>query len=200
MTIRFYILPIIVFNGMRGPKYFQFGPKGGDKSPGINCWWSMKDYGLIDQCVICADISDADHTAVADNPDVMAIPVNLDNNLTAGAVTTATNYLESVNIPADWVSVLDTYRSVLRSVVGLFMFMQRVTAIRGVPIDWVSINLQTRWRDIPTNWQNAMIQAATELGFSTDGVTNTVRLRAILKAMADRWTEPIKFKNDEIVL
>jgi hypothetical protein len=189
MTVRYYVLPITrTVENQRGPKYFQwrFGA-------GINCPWSMKDYGLMDQCVVCADISDADHTALAANADVLSIPVNIDNTLNIVARNTARDYLESINVPAGRINTNDTYRSVLRSVLGIFLFLQRVTAIRGEAIDWVSVSLSMEWQNIPTAWRNAMMQAATEMGYSTNGVTSTTTLRTILKYMADQWTNPILF-------
>jgi len=193
MTIRFYILPIErnAAQTARGPKYFtwRFDPD----PPGIDCPWSMKDYGLMDQAVLCADIAAADHTALAANADVLAIPVNIDTTLNTSARNTARTYLESVNIPAGWVNTGDTYRSVLRSVLGIFFYLQRVTALRGVALDWVEVPLSLQWQQIPASWQSAMTQAATEMGYATSGVTNTTTLRTILKYMADQWTKPIEF-------
>jgi hypothetical protein len=196
MAIRYYVLPIEHNNNARGPKYFTW--RYDPDPPGINCPWSMKDYGLMDQAVLCADIQPADATTMAGYADVLSIPANLDTNLTAGAVNTAKNYLESVNIPAGWISTADTYRSVLRSLLGIFFFLQRVTAIAGQAIDWVSVPLNTQWRNIPATWRDAMTQAATEMQFDTSGTTNNTTLRAILKNMADQWTTPILFGLDTL--
>ena len=153
----------------------------------------MSDYGLMDQAVVCADILAADHTTLAANADVLAIPVNIDTTLNTSARNTARTYLESVNIPAGWVNTGDTYRSVLRSVLGIFFYLQRVTALRGVALDWVEVPLSLQWQQIPASWQSAMTQAATEMGYATSGVTSTTTLRTILKYMADQWTAPIFF-------
>ena len=45
--------------------------------------------------------------------------------------TDISNALEAKEIPADWVNAGDTYRSILREVVGYFLFMQRYTATTG---------------------------------------------------------------------
>lgn len=150
------------------------------------------------QGILCADILDADHTILIGHADVLSIPINLDAKLTAGAVTTARDYLESINIPAGWVSTADTYRGVLRSVLGIFFFIQRVTALTGQPINWGSLSLNIQWQNIPSVWQNAMLQAAGEMGYSVNGLTSTTALRVILKSMADQWVSPIEFGIDTL--
>jgi hypothetical protein len=194
MTIRYYILPIVVYNGVRGPAYFSGWPMGPDKHPGINCQWSMKDYGSINEAVLCADILAADHTALIVNTDVLAIPINIDSTLTVSARNAARTFLETYNVPAGWVNTGMTYRSVLRTVTGFFLFFQRVTAVLGrdinLPAGWLDIQIQNVAADI----RAALQQAATEAGYDYSAVQPTTTMRIILKALADNWgNAPIYF-------
>jgi len=193
MTIRFYVLPIVLFNNTRGPKYFRFG-KGPDKNPGINCPWSMKDYGSINQCVLAADILAADHTALIVNTDVLSIPTNIDSTLTNAARNAARTFCATYNIPGSWISTGQTYRAVLRTITGFFLYFQRVTGVLGRDIDlpsgWLDIQIQNVALDI----RDAMAQAATDMGYDYSAVTPTTTMRVILKSMADKWgTAPIYF-------
>jgi hypothetical protein len=161
---------------------------------GIDCPWSMKDYGMINYAVLAADIADADHTALVAHTDVLAIPINLDSTMTAGAVNTAKAFLENWNIPAGWINTGVTYRSVLRTITSMFLFMQRVTAILGHTVDVGTISLSTQVRNIPVDIRNALAQAASEMGYNYSAVTGTTTLRTVLKAMADAWgSQPIYF-------
>jgi hypothetical protein len=194
MTIRWYLLPIERNNNneQRGPRYFEwrFDPD----PPGLTSPKSYIDYGLIDQCMLVSDISSADHTSLTAHADVLAIPVNLDNNLTAAAVTSARNYLEGIGMPADWVSTSYTYRQVLRVVAGCFLFMQRVTAILGRSITLTGGTLDLQVQNIPADIRAALAQAADELGYDYSGVTGTTTVRQILRAMAQAWgTSSINF-------
>ena len=192
MAIRFYILPIEVVENRRGPKYFKwrFDPD----PPGIDCPWSMKDYGSIDQAVLVADIAAADHAALVLNADVMALPLNLDSNMNAGAVNTAKTFLEAAGVPAGWVNAGVTYRSVLRTVTALFLFMQRVTAILGRPVTVTQAGLNTQVGNLPADVRDALAQAADEQGFDRTGITGTTTVRQVLKMMADAWgSTPILF-------
>lgn len=183
MTVRYYVLPIEQIGNARGPKYFSWkmNPNG------IKCPWSMKDYGSINQAVICADIAAADHTSLAANADVLSVPVNVDQTLNTNAVTTAVTFLENYNIPAGWITTGLTNRTVLRTVTAFFLFFQRVTAILGrnidLPANWLNYQIQ----NISAEIRNAMAQAADELDFDYSAVTGTTTMRQILKGMADAW-------------
>lgn len=194
MTVRFYVMPITLHTtSIRYAKYFAFilDPT----PPYINCPSAMKDYGLIDYCLVAADIADADHTALIANSDVLAIPINLDSTLTVGARNTARTFLENFNIPAtNWLNTGMTYRAVLRTVTGMFLFVQRMTAILGHGIDFASVPLSIQWQNIPADYRSAMQQAANELGYNYSGVTATTTLRQILKLMADALgSQPVLF-------
>lgn len=183
MTIRYYVLPIQQIGNARGPKYFKWR----DNPTGIVCPWSMKDYGSINQAVVCADIAAQDHTSLAANADVLSVPVNIDQTLNTNAVTAAVTFLEAYNIPAGWVTTGLTYRTVLRTVTAFFLFMQRVTVILGraieLPPNW--LNLQEQ--NIPADIRNALAQTASEFEFDYSAVTGTTTMRQILKHMADAW-------------
>lgn len=183
MTIRYYVMPVLRVGSNRGPKYLEWRAN----PDGIDCRWNIIDYGLIDQCIAVADVTPAQHTALAANDDVLAIPVNINSTLTATAVNTAENYLEGIGMPAQWVSTAYTYRQVLRIVAGCFLYMQRVTAILERPITLTGGVLGLQMQNIAADIRAAMQQAADEQGFDYSSVTATTTVRQLLKAMADAW-------------
>ena len=188
MTIRFYVLPIMRVGNSRGPKYLKWR----DNATGINCRWNMIDYGLLDQAIVAADVTSAQHTTLAAKSDVLAIPTNINTKLTATAVTTAETYLEGIGMPAQWVSTSYTYRQVLRIVGGCFLYMQRVTAILERPITLTGGVLNMQMQNIAADIRAALQQAADEQGFDYSGVTATTSVRQVLRAMAEAWgSKPI---------
>lgn len=193
MTIRYYVLPIeqTVAN-QRGPKYFHW--KFDPDPPGIECSWSMKDYGSINQAVLCADISSTDHTSLSSHSDVLVVPINIDSALTVSARNIARNFLENYNIPAGWVNTGMTYRTVLRTITNFFMFFQRLNGILerdlDLPAGWLELEVQ----QIPAGIRQAMMQYADENGIDYSVVTPTTTMRNIMKYMADSWGDtPILF-------
>ena len=122
--LRFYIIPIDSVQGgkYKGPKYFKwrFNPDG------IACKWNFMQYGLMPLGIILAhDIEDADNAYLESQDDVTALPLNIDNNISAGAVPIVQAELEALHIPAMWVNTTHTYRYILKIVAGLFQFAQR---------------------------------------------------------------------------
>jgi hypothetical protein len=188
--IRFYLLPIERISNARGPKYFKWRYN----LTGIDCVWSMVDYGSIDMCVQAADITQADHDALILNADVYAFPENLDPVMTLTERSTLNTYIEAHGIPGDWLKSGDTFRSVLRTITAMMLYLQRALAILGYPTDPFSgYSLNTRYNQLPTNYQNALSQAANSLGYAWDVAAND-QVRKIWKMMADQWgSQPILF-------
>jgi len=92
--------------------------------------WGAMDYGAEDVAIVLVfNPSTADHNAWKANADLMALPENLNQNMTAGAVTAAQTFLESINIPAGWINTTRTYKQVIKIVAGLFQFAQRWNGI-----------------------------------------------------------------------
>lgn len=184
--IRFYILPIdrTVLN-QRGPKYFKW--KYDPDPPGIDCPWSMKDYGSIDMCTLATDITQSDHNVLVLNSDVYAFPEIIDTTMAQVERATLNAYLEAHALPGDWLSPGVTFRSALRTLTGMMMFVQKVCGILGYPDDpYAGITLNTQYRNIPNPLHDALSQAAQMFGFSWN-ISDNDQIRKILKMMADQW-------------
>jgi hypothetical protein len=192
MAIRFYVLPLVetTLNGniYRSPKYFQ-GSRGiQTATAGLeNIHYDIIDYGFQPVCILGADMLAAQHTILSAQPDVLSVPLNIDNSLTAGAVTTVQNFLETLHIPANWVTTVLTYRDVLRQVGQLFYFMQRLHSKLPIKLFDGTVTLSNTFGSLSTTVQQALIDTATSFGFSTSGLTAGTTLRQILKALANNF-------------
>lgn len=186
MANRWYILPIELYGGsMRAPKYMinRLNPTG------INAKWSMMDYGLMNVCIMLADVTTEQHDALVANSDVRGIVqhANVDNTVPAGAVTAVRNGLESLDIPGQWVDTSDTWRVVLRTTAALFQFAQRLHGRFGVKIIPDGYSLNTTWSELPQQAKDFLLDVAAELNIDTSGATGATTLRTIYKAFADAW-------------
>ena len=185
--IRFYLLPINRFEDSdgirRGPKYFKWN----GNPTGIDCRWSMKDYGSIDMALLAADILQVDHDSLVLNSDVYAFPENLNPLMTLAQRSTLNTYIEAYGIPGDWLKQGDTFRSVLRTITAMFLYLQRTLAILGYPADpFAGLTLNTRYNQMTIAYQNALSQAAIDLGYTWNVAAND-QIRKIWKMMADQW-------------
>lgn len=190
MTWRIYIIPaqesLVGDNPFRCPKYLG----GYIISPSLgleNIPWSAIDYGFEPIFMVAADVTAAQHTILAGFADVLAAPINLGNNLTAGAVTTVKNFLESINIPANWVSTASNYAQILKVVAGLFQFMQRLHTLHPNRLFQPGTTLATTFGELPLDTQTALIDAGNSFGYNTGALSQTTTLRVILKYLADQW-------------
>ncbi len=164
----FYLLPIVAGTGVDSvsPKYLRAFGVG----------YMMVDFG---QSAICfAPLTGPQETTLAGNADAVIIPP-LDNTIGAGALATVQNSIEALDMPAGWVTVGMTYRTVLRVLIGMAQLVQRVTGILGFkPV--IAGNLNKTISQLPANVQTGLTNAVDSLGLSRTGITGATTLRAAL--------------------
>lgn len=191
-VIRFYIVPVEQVGNYRGPEYlaWRFDQNPVAELAGIR--WSCKDYGIINQMVCAADVTVTQHDYLAAQSDVWVWAENLDTSLTSQTRSALSAFLENIAVPANWLSPQDTNRTALKTVTGIFLSMQRITALTGQNPLTSGLTLNTQFRNLDATWQAAITQAMTEIGLPAPGANDTIR--AMLKSMADVWgTRSIAF-------
>jgi len=188
-VIQYFFVPVQVVGNYRGPSYlkWRFNPDG------LDVPWSCKDYGSINSVMVCAvNAEPADLAFLSAQEGVYTWPTALDENLPQAERSAVTAYLEAQFVPANWISPSDTRRTALRTITGMYLFMQRLTTVGGNPLEW-GITLNTQFRDLTVEQQMALEDAAITLGYVWDVAANDT-IRNILKAMADQWGDaPIYF-------
>ena len=198
MTIRFYILPLDEQGDSRGPKYLKWR----DNPTGIDCPWSMKDYGRLGAGIVAADVSDAQHTELSGNADVLSAPVNIDNTIpNTGVRNQVRAQIDTLNIPSQWINVGDSYLDILRTITHLFMFAQRFDGLYGQPIvqPGNGITLGMLISDMPVQFRQALNQTAQSMGYDTSVIIGTDTYRQGLKKLADQWgNAPVVFDFTEL--
>lgn len=148
--------------------------------------WAAMDYGLEDTFLVGCEVSSEQHTQLASQLDVIAIPADLDSQIGLTALTTVQNKLEGLHVPADWVTTSHAYRFVVGVVGRLFLYMQRFNGREMRKFFEVGITLDTRVNQLTQAQRTAMLNAAIDLGLSTAPVTNSMTLRQALKILIDQ--------------
>lgn len=180
MTVRVYLMPVVVgsrgrFVDVRLPKYLSL-------VDGSSC--TCLHYGQEDACIFVVDSTAAQHTALTANADVRAMPEDLDTAITNAARTQIVNALESLNVPAQWVANGQTFRVVLRRLVGIFLLLQRV---HGRGFRFLQQALDNQVSTLPANVRQAMADAADDLQLDRSGIAGTTTLRAALTAIGAQF-------------
>lgn len=190
LSVQYYLLPVQQIGNYRGPMYlkWRFNPDG------LDVQWSCKDYGTINQMICAVNAEQIQHDWLAVQDGVYQFPANLEVAPSPAELSALETALEAAYIPADWLTPSETWRVNLRTITGMFLFMQRLTAITGNdPLDW-GVTLNTQFRNIPTLYQSAIIEAFDTLGYDSSVLKDNWTLRIVLKEAADQWgTQPIYF-------
>ena len=134
-----------------------------------------------------AEVTQEQHDALVANSDVTAVPENIDQNITSGAIPAVKTALETLRIPADWVTTAFTYRQILRMVAGLFQFAQRHYGMHKEVLIDSQAQLDLRWNQIPLARRNRILATADSLGYDYSAIQPTWLIRRILKLLADAW-------------
>lgn len=180
MALRFYVVPKVGTGAsMEDPLRPKYIPELGQL-------WSAMDYGKEGTMLAAADVTSAQHTALAANADVTAIPAALDSTVTNGALTTIRAQLEALKIPAGWVTTAHTYRQVVGAVGRIFMLMQRFDGMFRRVFFETGIQLDTRMNQLTAGQRQALQQAADSFGLNSSTVTGATTVRQVLKIWIDQ--------------
>ena len=178
-------------------KRFYVVPKTGDGSSPENSIrpkyigdgdvpYGAMDYGLEETYLVGAEVTSEQHTLLASQLDVTAIPADLDGLIGLTALSTVQSKLEGMYIPADWVTTSHTYRDVIRLTGKLFLYMQRFHGRQLRKFFEGGIALDTRVNQLTQAQRQAMEDAAVSLGLDVSGITGPMLLRQALKILADQ--------------
>jgi len=180
MAKRLYIVPKIG----TGTGDDAFRPKYFANLDGVA--WSAMDYGLEPHFLVASELTTDQHNALVANADVIAVPANLDAQVGTNrdAVVDA---LETLNVPAGWVTTTMTYRKILKIVAAIMLFAQRLHGHGGIRIFGSGITLATKFNQLPAATRTKLIGAAQSMNFDTSSLSGTSTIRQILKEMADQW-------------
>lgn len=188
MALRLCLVPIIGSGSSprdsRRPKYFG--------TPDVPENWGGTDYGFEPWMLVASDLSAASVTFLTAQGDAFLIPENLDAILTSGQVNTVQNQLESMNIPAEWVTTTLNWRFVIRVVLGLFRFMARFAAVYGnitgtnVRVFSGGVNLSRSFSSLSADVRSALITTADQLSLDRSGITGITTLRQILRSVGEQ--------------
>ena len=146
--------------------------------------WSGMDYGREDAMLVGVDVTPQQHTALAANLDVIAIPTPLDSTVSAAALSTVRDKIEGMKLPASWVTTANTYRQVVGVVGRVFQLMQRFDGLHARTFFDTGITLNTRINQLTANQRNNLQNAAASLGLDTTFVTGPMTIRTVLRTWA----------------
>lgn len=189
MTVNLYTVPVIHLSSPRYevPKYLPHrfnAPIAGLE----NVSWAWETYLLEDFGLIIADVTSPQDNLLRNQADVLAVPP-LDNSINNNSVRdTVRNYLEAASIPGSWINTGMSYRAILRIVLGLFYFHNRLV-VRVQRRFWDgTITLDTTVGQLTLEAIQQARNTADDLGLDYSAVTSATTIRQLLLGVGQQFS------------
>jgi len=100
-------------------------------------------------------------------------------------------FLEPLGIPTNWVSAANSYREVLRGIIGQFMFSQRHEGLNGSgffeDLEAAGFGLNTQWQNLSPAFRDTMQATIDDFEWPMAPAA-TDQVRKVLKDFSDKWT------------
>lgn len=145
------------------------------------------DYGAEPVFLVYAtDIDQATHDTIAADATCAVFPADLTNTIGANLATVQSK-LDVFNIPNQWITSGMTYRQLLRAIIILFQFAQRLHGMGAARLFTGGVTLATPFNQLPAAMRTALQSMALSFNMNTTGMSGTTTLRIILKNLHDQW-------------
>ena len=190
MATQLYLVPIIGTGTDVDPRRPKYSDAGLPLDSSVVTWSAM-DFGNEPIMLVATETN----AALAAETDVLQIPLDLDQNLTAGAVTAAQTYLEGMNIPADWITTAFTFRRVVRLLACMFQIWQVCQGLGMGKLFGGGVTLSTTFGSLPAGTRALLLQAAQQLNFDTSSLSGASTIRQIIKALMVQFGGSIKIAD-----
>jgi len=190
-VIRWYVLPLVGAGTDDDPRRPAYVADTGAA-------WAGMDYGAEPIMLVRANVSSAQHAAIAANADVIAVPADLDAAI-GGTLATAQARLEAVQIPADWMTAGMTWRQALRGVAAVFQLGQRLNGLGlAARLFGGGITLSTTFGELSANVRTRLAAMADSFGFDRSAVAAGTTLRQALRGLAVQWTRELRIGGETL--
>lgn len=148
-----------------------------------------------DLCVVLVQATQTELNAISAQTDTMglATPQTINDPLSAAQVSAAKTTLETLSIPAQFLTTGQSRRLLLRQLVGMIQFSQRMIGRFGK--GWRQraaehgLTLDSTWSNFPQALKDEFIGVAESFGWDVPslGLSASSTLREILNTMAEQF-------------
>lgn len=187
MPVEIFMVPMIG----TGTRADPFRPKYSN-DPAVSSSGAIRS-SKADECIAMFNATQLYLDSVAAQTDTLRVATgaNIDSTLTLAQANAAKTFLENRNIPGEFANQGDTRRQVIRGVVGMFLFCQRMEGKFGVgfkkrAID-AGITFSTQFVDFPQAVKDEFLAVRDDHGWDNMGLTNASTLRQILIRVAQQF-------------
>jgi hypothetical protein len=146
--------------------------------------WSAVDYGDDPIMLVCSDLSEVDHALLISQPDVISLP-NLDDRFTTPRFNALLNWCENNGIPSDKFNANMTCAEILRTMIRIWKFHQRM---KGIGVDGLFRNGRNQERligSLSAKLREDIQAAIVSFNWDSNYLNDNLSIRDVLKQVAD---------------
>ncbi len=189
MAVEFFFVPMVISpTEARGAVWAKYA-----HDPAVSRWSHIR-YSRTSSTLLMLDGTQTYLDFVAAQSDAYRICAEGDftENILGPASVAIKNWLEALNIPANWISAADSYRQVLRGVIGIFMFTQRHEGLNGsgffedLAAPENGFDLNTQWQNLNQSFRDTMQATIDDHNWAITPANND-QVRKMLKDFSDKW-------------
>ena len=142
--------------------------------------------------MVCADPDPADVAVLQSKPDVYVFPDDLSGPVADPSIDV---FFDAINLPTNWLTPSSTYLDLVKRTAGIVLFNQTFAGISGGLSIWDNgTNLDTRLRDLPSNYVEYFFQSIEAYGLPRSAINVNQSLRTLVRQAGSYWDSlPIKF-------
>jgi hypothetical protein len=180
--LRYFLVPAVVVNGTRGPKYFTLTARHQTIPGTVLAQWEPIDFGNEPSMLVGTDISDAESATLAGMVDVTKFADDLDTPLGARLVAMQ-SALEALNLPAQMLTAATLDRTIVRGIMVIFNIGQCMQG-KGFNIFAPGITLATTMGSLGAAARTALTDCVDSFGYDRSGITLASTVRDLLTKLA----------------
>ncbi len=182
---RYYLVPafsVTVGAGTyRQPAYV----KGRALPTGLDVPWGAFVWGNDDRFLLGAEVTGPQHTALAAQPGVTALPIDDAGALSTADQAAARAFADGIGLPSSWITGSENGRALARSFAGIALVLQR---FNGRARFALTDRLTQTLRDLTQTQRDHLLAVATDLGLSRQGITADSTIGDCLMAWGRQYT------------
>jgi len=184
MADSFYVVPMIGTGTRENPFRGKY-----TRDPAITAI-DCKRYSRtsVAICYIEATQTYLDFVTAQPDADFLTTLAGLNDEIGGANVNSTRSLFETLNIPGNWISANDSWREVIRGIVGEFSLSQRHEGVHGIGLyEDLEANgggLNTQWQNLNQSFRDSLIDEANDLGIIL-APSDQDQVRKVLKDFSD---------------
>ncbi len=178
----FYVVPKVGIGDQNAPEGSFHNPFGPKYLPHTSIgYYETFDFGRENAVIACAYVTDAEHTKLSANIDVVAIP-DLDTKVTAAGLGRIQSNLAGLKVPSDDLTSATTWREVVSRLLHTFAINQRFDGLRGATLFSSNVTLDKRADQLTADQKTDLVTVGQSFGLDTTIVNGSNTVNTVLKS------------------